>query len=287
MRLAGSDMEAGSDTEAKAAVGTGPGAVPDIDSTPSVDLTAESAAAGDAPIPPSIQVSRSALPVALTQLIAYLLLVVLVLATSLLLGRVANISQLLGQTASVVMILLFVVYWPMGGKISERVVGPVVGYAGLFLEIVLAKANRSSGAEGWYIGWAQAFVVLLVVAIIAAFLQQMLRKDRSGLVLSLSRTLMAAVACICATGWSLLGSLVVPWPVVMVTNGPVGRIMIISLAVGILVELLLLLASCRWWRQAEDSVVQTPWSWLGMGLLPVMLAGVLPPAAGLLPTLLV
>lgn len=125
--------------------------------------------------------------------------------------------------------------------------------------------------------WLASVGGLLVVLIVAAFVRQMARAERSHLIRSLSHTVLEGVAMIAVSGWYF-----VPDYMALPDEGGNNNIvMIVSAAMVMLLTLALLVAS-RWWVAEADPDEHARAPWIGIIVLPTMFAGALIPVAGLL-----
>lgn len=124
--------------------------------------------------------------------------------------------------------------------------------------------------------WLASVGGLLVVLIVAAFVRQMARAERSHLIRSLSHTVLEGVAMIAVSGWYF-----VPDYMALPDEGGNTIVMITSAVVVVLLALALIVAS-RWWVAEADPDEHACAPWVGIIVLPTMFAGALVPVAGLL-----
>lgn len=218
----------------------------------------------------------------LVQLAAYLVMVALVLA-----GCLTDVPAMLVAVAALAMVVAYVVCWPFAslepsGMVVERVATLVFGLVSIGVATLTDSTQGVRGFEseqglarisGTLLErWAFAFVILLVVLIVFGFAAQMARERRVLLVRSLSSAILSGVAAICLGGWPVTARF---WRALRDAGFGV-RTLPLVLAVVVIAMLVVALAliSWRWWREyAADAPTR---SWVGFGVLPVMMAGLLP-----------
>lgn len=195
--------------------------------------------------------------------------------------------------AVLVSIVVFLVFWPLRGTVVDRVLSFVVGVLAVGFAATslgdltfyprLTSREMSLGglnvAMYPYARWASAFVILLVAITIVGFARQMAREERSHLVRSLSHSMLSAVACASAAGWTFLPRMLSQW------RGRPGSAAILCIVIGLGFVLALIVASYLWWREEDsDPSVRAPW--VGFALLPVLLSGLVAYGCSLALTLL-
>lgn len=196
-----------------------------------------------------------------------------------LVAGLGSTSLPLHDIPQLVILLLFMVYWPFRGTVLDRVVTIIFGLASLACAVFpfaerFMKQNGSSYQPQQWDFWALAAGALLVVLVIFSFARQMLREDRSHLIRALSHAVTSGVAAIAVAGWCFLPDLYA-----LVMKGNVAAI--VALVVIALLAVALGVASYFWVRDADPAPTALR-PWIGIGLLPVMLMGVTIPVATLL-----
>ena len=160
----------------------------------------------------------------------------------------------------------FVVFWPFRGSILDRIVTLVFGAISLIFVIVPFPTGKvppdQTAADGsvlpWY-SWALAMGLLLVVLVVFSFGRQMARENRTHLIRSLSHSVVEGVAMIASAGWCFL-------PTVLKAIGTVAFVVVLLVIVALAV------CSYFWHRDADpEPTARDPW--IGIAMLPVMIAG--------------
>ena len=133
---------------------------------------------------------------------------------------------------------------------------------------VLATGDRYVTFRSASVLWACAFGVLMTVLVVVGFGRQMLRRDRSHLIITFSRCIISGVGSAAAGGWCFL-------PFLFVEGGEAyerglacqyALTMVIVIAMAVSISLIGVL-----WR--GDMELTAPRTWVGLALLPVMFAG--------------
>ena len=184
-------------------------------------------------------------------------------------GNQGGVAQGVAIALAVVLLVLFQVGWPFRAGIADRLIGAVAGV----LSILCARTSLASqlfypAYEGGRLAddgrlvmyqlvrWAACFAILLIAATIIAFGRQMVRAERSHLIRALSHCMTGAVVSVSAAD-----------------NGLLTRFIIVA-AAFVVVAVLFAVCSVSWSREADPDPA-APAPWLGIGLLPVMLSGLL------------
>ncbi|WEV59278.1 hypothetical protein OZX67_01520 [Bifidobacterium sp. ESL0728] len=252
--------------------------------------------------------ARSAKSVVKLEVVVYAIIVVMLAVSCLVDGQVQlTIAELIAQ-----MMVFGIIFWPMRGSIVDRIIGIIggelmIGGTQMVLLDLLPRRGESNGVHRAHVGrfdevatgsllrvctlWAGALLVVLAAFVILGFLHQMLRRERTNMVLSLSQSLMVNVAVAAASGWVFL-------PVLLryfsgnfkgakVAGGAQIGIVAIVVIVALALLVVLACASVRWWRdydavgQPDRSEVVPHWdiddrkrySWIGIGFAPIMYGG--------------
>lgn len=153
---------------------------------------------------------------------AYVVIAILMIAACFVEGRmeVAFFTAVAGALA-----IFVLVSWPLHSSIFDAMVGAFGGFAMIYgtqawLADALPPTDRMTGPRRvrrhvsaqfnalsgdallhWCTLWAVALLVVLAAFVILGFLHQMLRRERTNMVLSLSHSLMFDVAMAGASGW--------------------------------------------------------------------------------------
>ena len=168
---------------------------------------------------------------------------------------------------------------------ADRLIGAVAGV----LSILCARTSLASqlfypAYEGGRLAddgrlvmyqlvrWAACFAILLIAATIIAFGRQMVRAERSHLIRALSHCMTGAVVSVSAAGWCFVPDLI-DMGSASPDNGLLTRFIIVA-AAFVVVAVLFAVCSVSWSREADPDPA-APAPWLGIGLLPVMLSGLL------------
>lgn len=182
----------------------------------------------------------------------------------------------LGISTATALILMIAIMgmWPLYSNVVDAVVGAIGGVIMIFATQLMVMdalpeidqldaAGRTFRAaavaiyptllNSLYAIWAFALLLTLVVFVVAGFLQQMLRRNRTDMVRSMSHSLMLDVALVASSGWVLspllfryIGTNV--WGM----HGPL--VVVIVLAVAIVLFSGLSWASTRWWKDYVASM---------------------------------
>lgn len=171
------------------------------------------------------------------------------------------------------LVLAFHAMWPFRGipglgwfsRLFSALLGVVSVGAGWH---VLVVGDRFVTYRSASVLWGCLFGILLTVLVIVGFGRQMLRRDRSHLIVTLSRCIISGVCSVSAGGWCFLPMLLLEadraaarsleWQYALVAAVVVALVACIG-AIGVL------------WR--GDAELVAPRSWIGLALMPVMLAG--------------
>lgn len=108
-------------------------------------------------------------------------------------------------------------------------------------------------------GWIAGVGGLLILLIVISFGRQMARENRTHLIRSLSHSVVEGVAMIASAGWCFL-------PTVLKAIGTVAFVVVLLVIVALAV------CSYFWHRDADpEPTARDPW--IGIAMLPVMIAG--------------
>lgn len=186
----------------------------------------------------------------------------------------------------VALMAMFVVCSPLRDGVAGHVVAVLLGAASLVFAgtDVLANALSALGdgdaagaaASGVaasdprmsrLIAWFAGVGGLLVVLIVVSFIRQMARAERSHLIRGLSHSVLEGVAMVLAPGW-----LALPEYMALPDMGVNDVAMIASVVVlGALI--VGLAVASRWWVAEADPDERARAPWLGIVVLPALLAG--------------
>lgn len=200
-------------------------------------------------------------------------------------GNQGGVAQGVAIALAVVLLVLFQVGWPFRAGIADRLIGAVAGV----LSILCARTSLASqlfypAYEGGRLAddgrlvmyqlvrWAACCAILLIAATIIAFGRQMVRAERSHLIRALSHCMTGAVVSVSAAGWCFVPDLI-DMGSASPDNGLLTRFIIVA-AAFVVVAVLFAVCSVSWSREADPDPA-APAPWLGIGLLPVMLSGLL------------
>ncbi|KAB5608135.1 hypothetical protein [Bifidobacterium jacchi] len=186
----------------------------------------------------------------------------------------------------VVLMAVFVVCSPLRDGMAGHVAAVLLGAASLVFAgtDVLANALSALGDGGVarvvasgvaasdprmsrLIAWFAGVGGLLVVLIVVSFIRQMARAERSHLIRGLSHSVLEGVAMVLAPGW-----LALPEYMALPDTGANDVAMIASVVVlGALI--VGLTVASRWWVAEADPDERARAPWLGIVVLPALLAG--------------
>lgn len=206
---------------------------------------------------------HSAFSVGATQIAAYFLLLFAVFS----LGGISTPSIIGLGFLLLSGMMVTLVGWPFGGEPKESVFGRVLAS----LTMLAAIGFMFSGdfySDSTFSRWAYFMVGVFLVLVFASFLRQMLRENRKHMIASLSRGLFVSVVALGAASWMFLPSLMMD-----LAHG-VGPSWLPGTLLGVLVvaAVALLIASIFWWNGMHTKL---PFSWMGTGMVPVLMMGFL------------
>lgn len=231
---------------------------------------------------------HSFLRMAIVQLVTY---IVLVAASVVAVG--VDFGTHMVAVLGCVIIVAFLMFWPLRGTLIDRVMSLIAGVLALLLAVTplgdmtfyprLSPKTIHAGGTVVdifpYARWASAFVILLVAITIVGFARQMARADRSHLVRSLSHSLVSAVACASVAGWTFL-----PRAFDHV-HFSLQTLTVVVIVVAVFFASVLAVDSWLWWKDSDpDPQIRAPW--IGFALLPVMLSGLVAYGCGLALTII-
>lgn len=199
------------------------------------------------------------------QLIAYAVLVVLALLPG---GRSLDPTSLsfsFTTTAVVAMIVIFAFFDPLRDGVPGRIIALVAGFASMvfattpWLGNVVFDASKVAAQDGQnaadYLmpqAWLVGAGVLLVLLIVAGFVRQMARKDRSNLIMQLSDMVLDGVASILCAGWCFFPYLFTNTTVVGFGGSSSLHVAwLLGVIAVVLVAVALAFASHRWKKEAQ------------------------------------
>ncbi|NMN00344.1 transporter [Bifidobacterium sp. DSM 109958] len=180
---------------------------------------------------------------------------------------------LIPVACALALVLAFHAMWPFRGipglgwfsRLFSALIGVVSVAAGWH---VLVVGDRYVTYRSASVLWGCLFGILMTVLVIVGFGRQMLRRDRSHLIVTLSRCIISGVCSAAAGGWCFLPMLLLEagraelrglgWQYALVALAVLVLVLCIG-AIGVL------------WR--GDAELVAPRSWIGLALMPVMLSG--------------
>lgn len=184
------------------------------------------------------------------------------------------------------MIVILAFFNPLNDGIAGRVIALICGFLSMIFATttVLGSLVYSAGdtrrmSDGTVVeyvvpqAWLLGAGALLVVLIVAGFIRQMARENRTNLITSLSAMILDGVCSIAAAGWCFLPALFRGMTVSRQDGSTaLHTAWMVGIAAVIIVAVLLAVASYRWNKDAQPFAnAHSPW--LGMGMIPVMLTG--------------
>ncbi|MDF7665653.1 hypothetical protein [Bifidobacterium sp. ESL0745] len=251
---------------------------------------------------------RSVKSVVWLEITVYVIIAVMIAVSCFVDGQVQlTIAELIAQ-----MLVFGLIFWPMRGSIVDRFIGILGGELMIYgtqtvLLNLLPRTGVTHGIHRAQIGrfdevsvgsllhactlWAGALLVALAVFVILGFLHQMLRRERTNMVLSLSQSLMINVAVVASSGWVFLPVLLRYFSGNLKDTKVSDTTQIGIVAVVVIAAVVLLAAlacvSMRWWKdynaaqQPDRSEVVPHWdvderrryAWIGIGFAPIMYGG--------------
>ncbi|MDR3887565.1 MAG: hypothetical protein Q3X51_04670 [Bifidobacterium sp.] len=201
------------------------------------------------------------------QIVAYVVLVALALVPGIAYGDSANPAVVpFTIIGSLAMIALLVVFSPFRDGTAGHVIAVIAGLLSVVCAttMTLGRAIFAADATGgkdfsMEDGWIAGVGGLLILLIVISFGRQMARENRTHLIRSLSHSVVEGVAMIASAGWCFL-------PTVLKAIGTVAFVVVLLVIVALAV------CSYFWHRDADpESTARDPW--IGIAMLPVMIAG--------------
>ena len=201
------------------------------------------------------------------QIVAYVVLVALALVPGIAYGDSANPAVVpFTIIGSLAMIALLVVFSPFRDGTAGHVIAVIAGLLSVVCAttMTLGRAIFAADATGgkdfsMEDGWIAGVGGLLILLIVISFGRQMARENRTHLIRSLSHSVVEGVAMIASAGWCFL-------PTVLKAIGTVAFVVVLLVIVALAV------CSCFWHRDADpEPTARDPW--IGIAMLPVMIAG--------------
>ena len=201
------------------------------------------------------------------QIIAYVVLVALALVPGMMYGDAAKPAAVpFTIIASLAMVVLLVVFSPFRDGVAGHVIAAIAGLLSAICAttVMLGNVIFPAGLDGGKSfsmeeAWIAGVGGLLIVLIIVSFGRQMARENRTHLIRSLSHSVVEGVAMIASAGWCFL-------PTVLKAIGTVAFVVVLLVIVALAV------CSYFWHRDAgPEPTARDPW--IGIAILPVMIAG--------------
>ena len=201
------------------------------------------------------------------QIVAYVVLVALALVPGIAYGDSANPAVVpFTIIGSLAMIALLVVFSPFRDGTAGHVIAVIAGLLSVVCAttMTLGRAIFAADATGgkdfsMEDGWIAGVGGLLILLIVISFGRQMARENRTHLIRSLSHSVVEGVAMIASAGWCFL-------PTVLKAIGTVAFVVVLLVIVALAV------CSYFWHRDADpEPPARAPW--IGIAMLPVMIAG--------------
>ncbi len=206
------------------------------------------------------------------QIIAYVVLVALALVPGMMYGDAAKPAAVpFTIIASLAMVVLLVVFSPFRDGVAGHVIAAIAGLLSAICAttVMLGNVIFPAGLDGGKSfsmeeAWIAGVGGLLIVLIIVSFGRQMARENRTHLIRSLSHSVVEGVAMIASAGWCFL-------PTVLKALGT-DTVGTVAFVVVMLVIVALAVCSYFWHRDADpEPTARDPW--IGIALLPAMIAG--------------
>ncbi|MBT1167114.1 hypothetical protein [Bifidobacterium simiarum] len=161
--------------------------------------------------------------------------------------------------------MVMLVGWPFEGEARESVFARVLASV-TFLVGFGYLASGEFYTDRTFLRWAGFLVIWFWVMVFVSFLRQMMRRNRSHLIRSLSVGLMASLSTLGAVCWMFLPSLVRDLNAEQTPTSLAVTVIVVLLAAAVA----LLAASITWWNGKPRKL---PFSWMGMGMVPVLMLG--------------
>ena len=195
------------------------------------------------------------------QIVAYVVLVALALVPGIAYAVVP--FTIIGSLA---MIALLVVFSPFRDGTAGHVIAVIAGLLSVVCATTMTLgraifADDATGGKDFSMedGWIAGVGGLLILLIVISFGRQMARENRTHLIRSLSHSVVEGVAMIASAGWCFL-------PTVLKAIGTVAFVVVMLVIVALAV------CSYFWHRDADpEPTARDPW--IGIALLPAMIAG--------------
>lgn len=225
------------------------------------------------------------------QVVAYVVLVALALVPGIAYGDSANPAVVpFTIIGSLAMIALLVVFSPFRDGTAGHVIAVIAGLLSVVCATTMTLgraifADDATGGKDFSMedGWIAGVGGLLILLIVISFGRQMARENRTHLIRSLSHSVVEGVAMIASAGWCFL-------PVLLPTTHSRAAAMsaasgatvdmfsnvtmtwVVAAIVTVLVAVALTVCSYFWHRDADpEPTARDPW--IGIAMLPVMIAG--------------
>ena len=201
------------------------------------------------------------------QIVAYVVLVALALVPGIAYGDSANPAVVpFTIIGSLAMIALLVVFSPFRDGTAGHVIAVIAGLLSVVCATTMTLgraifADDATGGKDFSMedGWIAGVGGLLILLIVISFGRQMARENRTHLIRSLSHSVVEGVAMIASAGWCFL-------PTVLKAIGTVAFVVVM------LVIVTLAVCSYFWHRDAApEPTARDPW--IGIAMLPAMIAG--------------
>ena len=201
-------------------------------------------------------------------------------------GAVSSSTFSVTAFAVAAIIVLFAFFCPLRDGVPGRVTAVVLGFVAMVCastpllgQFVFERqgAPHAGAANAQYTSaaaWCAGVAGLLVVLVVAAFIRQMARPQRTDMIVQLAHMVTDGVVSIAASGWCFL-------PMLFHEAGAADVWRIVCVVVVVAGAVALAVVSRLWHREAQP-LPGVRAAWVGFGLLPVMLTGALVGIAALI-----
>ncbi len=194
-------------------------------------------------------------------------------------GAVSSSTFSVTAFAVAAIIVLFAFFCPLRDGVPGSVTAVVLGFVAMVCastpllgQFVFERqgAPHAGVANAQYTSaaaWCAGVAGLLVVLVVAAFIRQMARPQRTDMIVQLAHMVTDGVVSIAASGWCFL-------PMLFHEVGAADVWRIVCVVVVVAGAVALAVVSRLWYREAQP-LPGARAAWVGFGLLPVMLTGAL------------
>ena len=170
--------------------------------------------------------------------------------------------------------MLFAFFCPLRDGVPGRVTAVVLGFVAMVCastpllgQFVFERQGAANAQYTSAAAWCAGVAGLLVVLVVAAFIRQMARPQRTDMIVQLAHMVTDGVASIAASGWCFL-------PMLFHEAGAADVWRIVCVVVVVAGAVALAVVSRLWYRETQP-LPGARAAWVGFGLLPVMLIGAL------------